>query len=346
MFRLMRKNYLKLLEHSAALIKYECTSHSVEFGTFFKSKSTRSFSSIASLNLSGIYPPIVTTFDENGNVTLDKLKHNLQKWETVPFRGYVILGSTGEFPYLSEEEKLTLVKYVKENVSSEKLIIVGTGNESTNGTVNLTNKMADVGASAALVVSPFFYKGRMTQDTLYDHYMKVADASKIPVILYSVPANTGIDLSAQLVVKLSHHPNIIGLKDSGGDIQKIGHIICKTKENGFQVLAGSAGFLYAGLCVGCVGGVLALANPLGPQVCKLYELFHDDDHEQASYLQHLLIEPNLAVTKKYGIPGVKAAMDLLGYHGGFCRPPLKSLTPEEVADLKKEFKENGFLSNE
>ncbi|GIY64880.1 4-hydroxy-2-oxoglutarate aldolase, mitochondrial [Caerostris darwini] len=300
-------------------------------------------SSSSFLDISGIYPPIITNFDDSGKIEFDKLTINLEKWKSVPFKGYVVLGSTGEFTSLSEEEKVKLVKCVKDADTANKLIIAGSGCESTSCTIELTNKMATVGANAALVVSPFFYKGRMTDMTLYDHYIKVADSSNIPIILYSVPANTGIDLSASLVTKLADHPNIIGLKDSGGDITKIGLIVHKNKDKKFQVLAGSAGFLYPALSIGCVGGVLALANPLGKPICELYQYALNGDYAAACNLQHKLIGPNLCVTKLFGIAGVKAAMDMLGYHGGFCRLPLKKLSSHEEEALRKEFSANGFL---
>ncbi|GFV96371.1 4-hydroxy-2-oxoglutarate aldolase, mitochondrial [Trichonephila clavipes] len=304
--------------------------------------AVRFSSSKASLDISGIYPPIITTFNDHGDINFDKLKFNLDKWKEIPFKGYVVLGSTGEFTSLSEDEKVKLVKFMKDN-NGGKLIIAGSGCESTHNTIELTNKMADAGANAALVVSPFFYKGRMTENVLYEHYQKVADSSKMPVILYSVPANTGLDLSAALITKLADHPNIIGLKDSGGDITKIGLIVHKTKEKNFQVLAGSAGFLYPALCTGCVGGVLALANTLGRPTCELYQYVKEGKHDAARKLQHRLIGPNLCVTKIFGIPGVKSSMDMLGYHGGLCRSPLKELSSAEKEELKKEFKANGFL---
>ncbi|KFM66720.1 putative 4-hydroxy-2-oxoglutarate aldolase, mitochondrial, partial [Stegodyphus mimosarum] len=260
---------------------------------------------LASLNISGIYPPITTPFDEDGNITFEKIVYNLEQWKSIPLRGYVVMGSTGEFVSLTEDEKIQIVKCVAKASSIDKLIIVGTGCQSTHGTIDLTNKMADNGANAALVISPFFYKGRMNDDALYDHYIKVADGSKIPIILYSVPANTNLDLSSSLVAKLAEHPNIIGMKDSGGDITKIAHIVHKTKTKDFQVLAGSAGFLYPALCVGCVGGVVALANPLSKQLCELYQYAMDGKHDEARILQHRIIGPNLCVTKLFGIPGVK-----------------------------------------
>lgn len=325
------------------MIKFLCRK---DFVLQFKNLSFccyRSLSKNASQDLSGVYPPIITTFDERESIAYDKIQYNLEKWKSVPLRGFVVLGTTGESVSLSDDEKVSLVKYVKDSVSKEKLVIAGSGCESTQATIELTNKMADAGANAALVVNPCYNKGRMSEDTLYDHYVKVSESSKIPVIVYNVPANTGIDMPPSLLIKLAGLPNIIGMKESGGDITKIGYVVHKTKSKDFQVLAGSAGFLYSALCVGCVGGIMALANSLGKEVCELYQHVIDGKHDNARNLQHRLIGPNLCVTKWYGIPGVKASMTLKGYYGGTCRLPLKPLAPNEMKVLTEEFQTNGFL---
>ncbi|KXJ18902.1 4-hydroxy-2-oxoglutarate aldolase, mitochondrial [Exaiptasia diaphana] len=197
--------------------------------------------------------------------------------------------------------------------------------------------MAQVGADAALVVTPCFYKGSMTAEALEQHYIKVADSSPVPVILYSVPGNTGIDLPADVVIKLSVHPNIIGVKDSGGDITKIGYMIHKTAENNFQVLAGSASFLLASYALGAVGGVCALANVLGEAVTQLHQMFNDGKMEEAKLLQHRLILPNTAVTKTFGVPGLKASMEMMGYYGGPTRSPLLKLKENQLSELKQIF---------
>ncbi|WAR21902.1 HOGA1-like protein, partial [Mya arenaria] len=172
----------------------------------------------------------------------------------------------------------------------------------------------------------------------------VADESPVPVILYSVPGNTGIDLAPEVVIQLSTHPNIAGVKDSGGDISKIGYMVHKTKGNNFQVLAGSASFLLPAYTVGAVGGVLALANILGDHCCRLEELFKAGKMEEAKELQHRMIGPNLAVTKKFGVPGLKSAMEMLGYFGGPNRSPLLPISDTNKAALRKIITEEGFLT--
>ncbi|XP_036030763.1 4-hydroxy-2-oxoglutarate aldolase, mitochondrial isoform X2 [Onychomys torridus] len=214
---------------------------------------------------------------------------------------------------------------------------------ATQATVEMTVSMAQVGADAAMVVTPFYYRGRMSSAALIHHYTKVADLSPIPVVLYSVPANTGLDLPVDAVVTLSQHPNIIGIKDSGGDVTKIGLMVHKTSKQDFQVLAGSVGFLLASYAVGAVGSICGLANVLGAQVCQLERLCLTGQWEAAQTLQHRLIEPNSAVTRRFGIPGLKKTMDWFGYYGGPCRAPLQELSPAMEEALRLDFSNNGWL---
>ncbi|XP_043331808.1 4-hydroxy-2-oxoglutarate aldolase, mitochondrial isoform X3 [Cervus elaphus] len=246
------------------------------------------------MDLSGIYPPVTTPFTATAEVDYGKLQENLHKLGTFPFRGFVIQGSNGEFPFLTSSERLEVVSRARQALPKDKLLLAGSGCESTQATVEMTVSMAQVGADAAMVVTPCYYRGRMSSAALIHHYTKVADLSPIPVVLYSVPANTGLDLPVDAVVTLSHHPNIVGIKDSGGDVTRIGLIVHKTRSQDFQVLAGSAGFLLASYAIGAVGGVCALANVLGAQVCQLERLCLTGQWEDAQKLQHRLIEPNTA----------------------------------------------------
>lgn len=300
-------------------------------------------SSKSQLDVSGIMPPIVTPFDWEEHIYWDKLENNLRLWNKCHFRGYVVQGSNGEYAYLTPEERVEMVRKMRDMTPADKLIIAGSGCESTQETIAMTKKMADAGADAVLVVTPCYYMGQMTNAALEKHYTKVADASPVPVLLYNVTANTGIDMSAEVIIKLSRHANIIGLKDSNGDVAKLGNIVYNTRENDFQVLAGSASFLYPAMTVGCVGGVCALANVLGHDVCQLGSHFNQGKLEDARLLQQRLVAPNIWVTKKYGVPGLKAAMDWFGYYGGPCRSPLQSLTEEQITDVKEAFKSSGFL---
>ncbi|XP_003728901.1 4-hydroxy-2-oxoglutarate aldolase, mitochondrial [Strongylocentrotus purpuratus] len=305
-------------------------------------RNVRTMSSANRLDLSGVMPPIATPFDKDENIRYDLLEENINKWNKIPFRGYVVQGSSGEYMYLSKEERVEIVKRVRNAVPSDKLIVAGSGCESTRDTIEMTQRMADAGADAVLVVTPCFYKGGMTAEALTNHYTKVADASPVPVILYSVPANTGIDLPVEVAAKMCSHPNVIGMKESGGDVSKIGLMVHKTKGEDFQILAGSGGFFIQAMTVGAVGGICAVANVLGGELCHLHQLFKDGKMEKAVELQHRIIAPNAAVTRKFGIPGLKTAMDWFGYYGGPTRSPLVPLAQGQLDAMMKDFVENGF----
>jgi len=294
------------------------------------------------LDLTGIYPPICTPFNQDQSIAWDKLEQNMKKWNQEDLAGYLVQGSNGEYCYLTEEERIEMIRVVK-SLSPDKLVLAGSGCESTMATIKMTNAMAEAGADAAMVITPCYFKNKMSPAALEQHFLAVADSSPIPVVLYSVPANTNIDIPVDLVARLAKHPNIIGIKDSGGDITKVGMLVHATAGSRFQVLAGSASFLLPALSVGAVGGVCALANVLPAKVCELQTLFKERKLEEAKSLQHRLIPPNSAVTKNLGVPGLKESLDWFGYYGGPCRKPLLPLTPQESQGLKEAFKSNGFL---
>ncbi|NXK19002.1 HOGA1 protein, partial [Arenaria interpres] len=296
-----------------------------------------------SLNLGGIFPPLATPFSPMQEVDYAQLEGNLRRYASIPFRGLVVLGSNGEYPYLAPRERLDVVSCVRRALPRDRLLLAGSGCESTQATIELTVSMAEAGADVALVVTPCYYRGGMTSAALVQHYTEVADASPIPVVLYSVPANTGLDLPLEAVLTLAQHPNIVGIKDSGGDITRMGLMVHKTRQEDFQVLAGSAGFLLASYALGASGGVCALANVLGAPLCQLDRLCREGHWQEARNLQHRLIEPNTAVTSRFGIPGLKKAMEWFGYYGGPCRAPLAPLSPAQVEELRGTFSANGWL---
>ncbi|UYV75288.1 HOGA1 [Cordylochernes scorpioides] len=252
--------------------------------------------------------------------------------------GLVVQGSNGEFVSMTPQERVEIVSFCRKHLGPSKLLVAGSGCESTQETIQMTQAMARAGADVAMVVTPHYFRGHMTDDALVAHYTKVADASPVPVLLYSVPANTGLDLPVTVAVNLSHHPNIAGIKDSGGNVTKLGLLIHKS-EPGFQVLAGSAGFFLPALSIGCVGGIFALANFLGRDLCQLHQLFLSGSLTEAAQLQRRLIGPNLAVTQKFGVAGLKMAMEWFGYGGGQPRSPLLPLSPPQVEALRVELKE-------
>ncbi|XP_038036933.1 4-hydroxy-2-oxoglutarate aldolase, mitochondrial [Anas platyrhynchos] len=295
------------------------------------------------LDFGGIFPPLATPFSALQEVDYAQLEANLRRYASIPFRGLVVLGSTGEYPYLAPHERLEVLSCVRRALPRDRLLLAGSGCESTQATVELTVSMAEAGADAALVVTPCYYRGAMSSAALVRHYTEVAEASPIPVVLYSVPANTGLELPLEAVLTLAQHPNVIGIKDSGGDITRLGLIVHKTRQEDFQVLAGSAGFLLASYAVGASGGVCALANVLGAPLCQLESLCRQGCWQEARELQHRLIEPNAAVTRRFGIPGLKQAMEWFGYYGGPCRAPLAPLSPAQVEELRGAFSSTGWL---
>lgn len=293
--------------------------------------------------LGGIFAPLAVPFDEQGQLAPDKMAFNIGKLNQTRLSGYVVLGSNGEYVYLNEKEKIEVLRTARQAIPPNKLMIAGTGCESTRNTIDLTLKAAEIGADAAIVVNPSYYKKDMTDPVLAAHYQKIADASPIPIIIYNFPPGTGIDLSAELLVQLSHHPNIIGVKDTGGVMPKMSETI-RQAAPGFQVLAGSASFLLPALAIGAVGGVLALANIAPDECVEIYRLFGAGDLENGRALHLRMLPINAAVTARFGISGLKAAMDMLGYQAGLPRLPLQPLPEAKKQELQNILRTGGLLS--
>lgn len=285
------------------------------------------------LYFSGIFPPIVTPFRKE-EVAYDYLIENVEKLNKSGIRGMVILGSNGENVFLSEQEKIEVVQKVIQHAAKDKLIIVGSGCESARETICLTNKLAELGAHAALLVTPFYYNNKMNEEALIKYYSLVADQAKIPILLYNVPKFTGINMSTETLVQLSHHHNIIGIKDSSGNVNQLGQFLNRVESN-FNILVGTAGALFGALTLGCSGGILALANIAPEQCVEIYQLVKSGNYEKAREFQLRMIPVNHATTATFGISGLKYAMDLLGYKGGETRLPLLPLKQEEKEKIKK-----------
>ena len=295
------------------------------------------------INLAGIYPPISTPFTEQGEIAFDHLSTNLSRWNELPLDGYVVGGSNGEFVSQSFEERVAVVKAVREEMSSNHLLIAGAGMHSTRETVELAQAMAAVGADAVLIVTPSYYKYKMDLRALRGHYREVAEASSVPVLLYNVPANTGVDMAAGTILELAQHPNIVGIKDSSGDLAKMGSVVHAAPE-GFQVLAGSGSFFLPALAIGAVGLIAALVNIAAGDLARIHALYKDGQIGDARNLQLNLIEANNAVTSRFGVAGLKAALDLLGFYGGPVRSPLQPLMVEEREELRSILERAGLLS--
>jgi len=294
------------------------------------------------ISLKGCFPPIPTPFDARGRVDRDHLASNLEKWLKTPLSGFAVLGSNGEAVLMKDTEKIETWKTAGEVIGSDRLFLAGTGCESSAETLELTEKAAGLGANAAMIVTPHYYKPRMDRRALVTHYTMIADRSPIPIILYNVPAFTGIDLSAEIIIELAGHPGIVGLKESSGNVGKIGQIVDRV-GNTFQVLAGSGNFLLPALTVGAVGGVMALASVAPHLVDEIVLSFEKGDLRKAKEIQLRLIPANAAVTSQYGIAGLKTALDLIGMYGGPVRPPLLPLEAPQINDLTKILEEADLL---
>ncbi len=293
----------------------------------------------SSLKLQGIYPPIATPFDHEGAVYKAKVFHNVEKWNKTSLSGYVVCGSTGESVLLTPDEKLALWEYVAEAAAPEKLLVAGTGVESVRETVWLTNQAARMGYKLAMVRTPHYYKNQMQRDGAQLAYFRaVADQSKIPLMIYNWPQTTGIDISPGAVALLSEHPNIIAIKESSGNLEKVMQMIGMVKK-GFQVLVGSAPTLWPSLLAGATGAVLAFANA-APYACiMIWEAHRTREQEAAQDWQNRIAHAARLVTVKHGIAGLKHAMDLNGYYGGPPRLPLTILEADARREIEEAFRD-------
>ena len=296
---------------------------------------------MSAIDLNGIFPPITTPFVDD-QVAYDKLASNIAKWGHTGLRGFVVLGSNGEYVSLSEEEKRKVVETVVQAAPEHMSVIAGTGCESTRETIRLTTDCAALGANAALVVTPHYFGGKMTEAALVKHFTAVADSSPIPIILYNVPKFTHVNLTVNVVARLSRHANIIGIKDSTGNVIQLGEFLNQVDAD-FSVLVGTAGALYGGLALGCAGGVLALANVTPENCVKIHELVQAGDFKAAQQIQLEMIPVNQAVTATFGVSGLKTALDLRGYFGGEPRAPLLPSSDAEKTAIVNILKQAGLL---
>jgi len=297
------------------------------------------------MELKGIYAPIPTPFYPDGAIAWEALDRNLEKWLSSPLQGLVVGGSNGEFPSLSFAERAELISRVTSRTKGKLPVVMGVHCPSLSETLELCRAASDAGADAVLALPPHYYKGQNTVETLRTYFWKLADGSPVPVVLYNMPANTGFNLTAEHVREISTHPAIIGIKDTSGDIVQISRLCFEARE-GFSVFVGSGGFFLPGLAVGCTGGTLALANLL-PEACsRLMSLFLEGRIDEARKIQHRVLRLNHAVTKGYGIPGLKAALDAIGLYGGPCRLPLPELGPKNRQEVIQLLEETNLLEKE
>jgi 4-hydroxy-2-oxoglutarate aldolase len=275
-------------------------------------------------DLRGVFAPLTTPFDSDDHLSLPRLRQNLARYNSTRLAGYVITGSTGEAILLSLAETEELWAAVVEAAAAEKTLIAGTAAETTKDTILRTKRAADLGFDIALGRTPHYYQSQMTSDVLADYYRRVADASPIPILIYSIPQYTGITVEAPLVERLAGHPNIVGIKDSSGSVQRAAEMV-SVAGNNFRVLVGSASTFFPALMVGASGGILALADAL-PEACvELYELSIAGKIAEARALQERLVPASKALVSRWGATSMKYALDRLGYYGGPVREPLRPL---------------------
>ncbi|GAC1398398.1 MAG: dihydrodipicolinate synthase family protein [Ktedonobacteraceae bacterium] len=289
---------------------------------------------MGSLLLNGIYPPLPTFFHENEELDIGTLQLHMHRLVDSGIAGYVLMGSNGEAVHLTSDERVQLVQAAREVIGDTSLVlIVGCGDDATRTTIAHCRAAARHGADLALVLPPFYYKGRMNTQALLAHYRAVADSSPLPILIYNMPGSTaGLDLDAETICALAEHTNIIGVKDSAGNIAKLAQIVASVPDT-FKIFAGSAGYLLPALAVGAAGAVSALANVFPQEVCAVQVLFDAGQLDEARALQARLVVANNAVTTVYSVPGLKAALELIAGYGGSPRMPLQPLNVQERAKL-------------
>ncbi len=289
------------------------------------------------MKIQGIFPALTTPFDYEGHLYKTKVAYNVRKLNEINLSGYVVGGSTGEAPLLTTSERVQLMEWVREASAAEKLLIAGVGCESVHETVLLSNHAAEAGYQAALVLTPHYYRNQMHRpDTQALFFRAVADRSKLPVLLYNLPSVTGYHLPIDTVAELSHHPNIIGMKDSSGNLQSLREVIKEAKP-GFQVLSGSGVSFCEAIHLGATGAILAIANPLPYACLTIWEAFRMRQQEAARDWQERILSAARLVAEKHGVPGLKHAMDLNGYYGGPPRLPLTPPSKEAQREIEAAF---------
>lgn len=286
----------------------------------------------------GVLLPITTPFDAAGNVDLGGLRANIAKWNATGVSGYVLLGSTGERAHLDENEYLKVIEAARAEVGPRPeglIFIAGAGQQSTRGTINEIKRVSEaVTVDAFLVITPHFYRPSITQQALIAHYQSIADASPVPVILYSMPALTGIKIEPETAARLSEHENIVGIKDSSADLDGLRETI-KLARKDFAVLTGNGTVLNQALSAGACGGILAVGC-VAPEVClEIFRAVTSGESERASSLQTKLTPLAQAVTTRFGIGGLKSALEMKGYVGGTVRAPLRTPDNEAREEIRR-----------
>jgi 4-hydroxy-2-oxoglutarate aldolase len=286
---------------------------------------------------------MITPFTSAGEVDYDAFTHNIERWNAANLGGYLVLGSNSETAFLTSEEKLRLMRLTVESAGGSRTVLAGTGLESTRETIFLTNKAAAVGVNAALVLTPAFYREQMTDRALIRHFTEVADNTQIPILIYNVPKFTNLNISVAAVKELSRHPNIVGMKDSSGNLSQLTSFLSVVPER-FNLVVGTAALWYPALTLGVQAGILALAN-CAPEECVAVQHFYEaGNHDAARALYLKLLPLNNAVTATYGIAGLKYACSTNGCDGGTVRAPLLPLQEGDKKEMDRILSETPFAT--
>ncbi len=292
-----------------------------------------------SKKLSGIAAPISTPF-VNGEVAYDQLRSNIQKYRETELAGYFALGSNGESMFLTESEKLKVLEVVLQEKADHQIVMAGSGYESTQQTISFSNQVAEMGANFVSILTPSYFKKRLTDEAMIGYYTDVADAVPVPVIAYNAPGFTGMTLTPKVVEVISRHPNVIGMKDtSKGNMSTY----ISAAGDDFDILSGTISTLFESMLLGAKGGVVSLANAFPAPCCELYEACKAVDLDKARRLHYMLIKLNKSVSGSFGVAGVKYAAEVAGYHGGDPRKPLLPITAEGRQSIEKAIREAGLL---
>jgi len=293
--------------------------------------------------IKGVIPPMMTPFKENGDVDFDGHVFNMEKWNDTDLCGYLVLGSNSETAYLNEAEKLKLIELTVKHARKGRLVMAGTGLESARETIALTNKAADLGVQAVLVLTPSYYFAKMGDEAQISFFTEVADHTRIPILIYNVTPFTHINISAHAVKVLSRHPNIIGMKDSTGNVPQLVNFQ-RVMDDDFNLILGTVSAWYPALTLGVKAGIFAMANCAPNECAAVQQAFDAGDHEQALATYRRIFPANAAVTAGFGIAGLKYASDLMGYRGGYVRNPLLPLKDAEKKQLEEIFKTAELIS--
>lgn len=298
--------------------------------------------SMRNINLSGILPPVTTPFNGAGDVDYGALSSNIERYNQTGLIGYVPLGSNGEAVHLNADERRRVVETVKRAARTEQTIIAGVNEMSTRAAIEAARAAADYGADAVLVITPYFYKSLMIQEALTRHFIEVADNSALPVLIYNVPQNTGVVIESITIAALAGHQNIIGVKDSSGNMGAISETI-RSAPDAFSVMIGNGGIFYPALAMGATGAILGVACA-APRACvELYDAVKTGDHQRARELQNRIAPLSHIVTAGLGVPALKAAMEILGFAPSFPRPPLTEVSASNREKVRTVIRATGLF---